>query len=313
MSGPNIPPGGSISPTSSTDSDSEDSLWRIKPNITLPSAPPLGNVAEPDPNPQSAESSGEALEHLSEDLGSPPAEYEAPSGVAPHISIQGTADFHSEVDNRLGQLNAKPRGKQLLGGFREPAARGNQLTIHETKDSSYARPEFNSDQAQRFPSLNSAPQNNRNRMALLSHLVNRKENGQNREGTSAEVFWNPNQSVKLNDRGQVIDKNWNNPDESIFALAHEMSHAEGLVTGTSMLPPDPHQPKWSPATAAGQEEFRATGLTAKIPKIDGTEEEVPKYKAPVTENDIRQERGAQERTTYVEVKEQQQPSQGTQG
>jgi hypothetical protein len=198
--------------------------------------------------------------------------------VAPHISINGSPEFHQEVDHALGQISQAPTGKRLVDDFRGPAQKGNSLTIRQNlAGGASASAHLNQKQAARYPGL-SVSENN----AKATKLAQKRPLGLKGEGSNAEIRWSPNQSLKLNAEGKPTGVA-EDPRTSHLALAHELIHARRFVKGTSTAAKgDRHDP----STPAGKEELRAVGIGSKA------------NQQRISENSIRQELGHPLRTAY---------------
>lgn len=178
------------------------------------------------------------------------------------MTIQGSEEFVSRVQDDIEMLRNSPHGQQMLAEFDAAAAVGNRVTIVEL-------------------------QNEQNGFASM--VPSYIQNGEAGRGSDVTISYNP--SFFLEDL----------PAPSVI-LYHEMSHGFNAVTGTFMsgeydggdLGED------HPDHGLVNVERQAVGLPSSHPDFDFGDGRVTNSNPfPLTENGIREEMGLDLRPSYI--------------
>lgn len=201
------------------------------------------------------------------------------SAVLPGVSIQydnfNHPDGNKQVDNALAKLAGKANGRSLLQALVDNANhdKGRTLDVKLTTASSFTAAFLTEDQLSKYK-IDKDDIISSNKKAV--DLLHKKK-----EGTSATVSWNPEQSLKLDEEGRptLIGS----AEKSYLVLAHELVHAYQILKGTYT---GGFGDRNDQSTPAGKEEFRAVGLG--------------KYKdEEKSENGVRKEQGEPIRKHYT--------------
>ena len=177
------------------------------------------------------------------------------------ITIEGSEEFVSRVQDDIQMLRNSPFGQQMLAEFDQAAVSGNTVTIREL-------------------------QNEQNGYASM--IPTYISNGQAGRGSDVTISYNPSFFLEQLPAPSVI-------------LYHEMSHAFNAVTGTFMpgeydggAQGDQH-----PDFGLIHPERQAVGLPTSHPPFDFGDGRVTNTNPyPLTENGIREEMGLDLRPSY---------------
>jgi ribosome-binding factor A len=198
------------------------------------------------------------------------------SVIAPGILIEEEyhrPSFYDEVESALSKISKGTSGLKLIDVIQGNMVSEKIMLISYTRESQHAKAFLTPRQEHKHIKLTDEKQKNH-----MAKLLSRKGLFSKGEGSSVQIFFNPDVGSEINNEGRSILNN--DAEKAYLILAHEMIHGMRYLKGTSILYTGTLD---DPKSGMTMEEHRTIGIGTR--------------KSP-SENTIRMEHGEPLRRLY---------------
>jgi len=175
------------------------------------------------------------------------------SDVVPSIKLfADNEQQEAAIESALTKILSKPTGNGLLRAIQSSSTNEKNITIvaYEKRGSSSAAILTQS----QITKLGGGPKEGFNKWSnqQAAELSTHRLLGGKGEGVSAYVYWNQNESIKINDKKETYRSH--DPEDAFLTLGHELIHAFYILNGQRLSKP------LDPEGTRIHEEERAMGV-----------------------------------------------------
>lgn len=185
------------------------------------------------------------------------------------IELSCASSFAQETEKNLVKISQTESGKQVFSAITRHCQNGRYVII-SASEKTYASPFLTDKQEEKYAQGSSVIEKN-----VIALELCRKQGMVKATGVCAQVYFNPNLSLDIDEQGWPC-VNKHNPGDAFIALFHELIHGMKMLKGTCT---NDGNDRYDPRTGAAKEEQRTVGIgqwATKMPSENSLRRELGK-------------------------------------